>query len=311
MTSKNKDYIAVDIAKDSLQVQAPDCARALTYNTKGLNTLIELIKTYPKGTMIVCEATGGYERMLMSLLWKKKIPVALLNPARVRAFAISEGLKAKTDPLDAKMLLRFAQQKHPDPALPPPPEREKLAALLDRRSHLTEMLAREKNRLENSSQSIHSLIRKMIRVIEKDLKALEKRIRALVESKTELKQQFQIMRSVDGIGEVTAWSILAYMSEITQVSRNQLVALVGVAPYNRDSGKTKRKRKIQGGRAKIRGTLFMAAKSAANCNPHIKTYVDHLRFEKGKPYKCAITAAMRKLLIHLQSLLKNYENQLV
>jgi len=115
------------------------------------------------------------------------------------------------------------------------------------------------------------------------------------------------MQTVCGVGPNTAWSILAYLSEITELNRNQLVALAGLAPFNRDSGKYKGKRSIQGGRAKVRATLYMAAQTAAIHNPIIKPYVDRLRNDKGKPYKCAMTAAMRKILVHLQSLLKKQQ----
>ncbi len=246
----------------------------------------------------------SYERELMAVLFQNDIPVSLLNPARVRAFAHSEGLKAKTDPLDAKMLLRFALEKRPSPSLPPEPARQELAALLDRRSQLTEQIAREKNRLHKSPKNIRRSIEKMIRFIEKELKAIDARIRKLIASQQQMQQQCETMQQVSGVGETTAWTILAYLSEIDRLGRNQIVALAGVAPYNRDSGKTRGKRSIQAGRAKVRKCLYMAAQSAAVHNPVIKAYVDGLR-KRGKPYKCAIVAAIRKLLIHLQSLIKN------
>ncbi|WP_269527281.1 transposase [Coraliomargarita parva] len=308
---QNKNYIAVDIAKDSLQVQAPDYACALSYNDAGLKKLGTIIRRQPAGTILVCEATGGYERSLIGYLHEHGLPVALLNPARVRNFARSEGLKAKTDPLDAKMLLRYASQKQPGAMPPPCPCREELAALMDRRSHLTEMLAREKCRQQNCPAILLPDIAKMIGFIESELKEIERRIREKVRSNEKLKAQSEIMQSVTGVGPVTAWSICAYLGEITQVNRAQVAALAGLAPYNHDTGKTKGKRRIQGGRQKVRDPLYMAATAAAVHNEHIKAYMDRLRFEKGKPYKWAITAAMRKLLIHIQSLLKNYEKQLV
>ena len=298
-----KNYIAIDIAKDSLAVASDSFNESFTYNKKGLKALIGKI-TLVESPLVVCEATGGYERKLMSLLFELHIPVALLNPARVRAFARSEGTKAKTDPIDALMLLRFAKSKDLRPTPAPSQQQQTLQALMDRRSQLTESLAREKNRLQKSPECVRKSIEKMIRMLEKELQAIDDRIKELIDRDDQLSEQSARMQSVVGVGQATAWSILAYLAEITTLGRNEIVALAGVAPYNRDSGKFKGRRRIEGGRAKVRKCLYMAAQTAAIHNPHIKDYVDRLR-ARGKPYKCAMVAAMRKLLIHLQSILKN------
>ena len=302
---KTTTYIAIDIAKESLQVQIGKQPGSYSYDPEGLKQLLALIHTHMPAT-VVCEATGGYERPLMDLLFEKDIPVALVNPARVRAFAQSEGMKAKSDPIDARMLLRFSEQKQPTSTKAPDPEQAELAGLLDRHDQLTGHLAREKNRLQKSPKTIRQSIERMIRLIEKEIESINQRIKKLIEANASMREDARIMQSVVGVGEITAWSILGYLSEITTVGRNQAVALAGIAPYDRDSGKFKGKRRIQGGRAKVRRCLYMAAQSAAVHNSHIKTYVEGLR-ARGKPYKCAIVAAMRKILIHLQSLLKNPE----
>lgn len=306
MTSKN--YIAIDIAKDSLAVATESFTKSFPYTDSGLGKLLKKIQEFDSA-MVVCEATGGYERKLMGLLFEKQIPVALLNPSRVRNFARSEGTKAKTDPIDANMLLRFAQSKDLRPTPAPSKQQQALQALMDRRSQLSETLAREKNRSQKSPEIVLGSIDKMIRLIEQELEAIEEQIKKIIKSDDAMKAKSATMQKVSGIGHTTAWSILAYLGEIESLGRNQLVALAGVAPYNRDSGKFKGKRRIEGGRAKVRKCLYMAAQSAAVHNPHIKAYVDRLR-AKGKPYKCAMVAAMRKLLIHLQSLLKNQKNAL-
>ena len=306
MTLNTKNYIAVDIAKDSLQVQAPNYACALKYD---MHTLQEWIARIPADTIIVFEATGGYERTLMQTLIDHRIAYALVGPDRVRAFAKSEGVKAKTDPIDAKMLLRFAEQKQLNASNPPDPQRVKLVALLDRRSHLSAMHAQEKNRLQNSNEQIHESIDQSIDFIEWQIEQSDQQIRALVSEHAVMQAQSKILLSITGIGEVTAWSIIAYLEGIVSMKRNQMIALAGLAPFNKDSGKSQKKRTIQGGRAKIRRVLYMAAATAAIDNPHIKKYVEGLR-ARGKPYKCAIVAAMRKLLILAQSLLKNSENAL-
>lgn len=306
MTSKN--YIAIDIAKDSLAVATESFTKSFPYTDSGLGKLLKKIQEFDSA-MVVCEATGGYERKLMGLLFEKQIPVALLNPSRVRNFARSEGTKAKTDPIDANMLLRFAQSKDLRPTPAPSKQQQALQALMDRRSQLSETLAREKNRSQKSPEIVRGSIDKMIRLIEQELEAIEEQIKQIIKSDDAMKAKSATMQKVSGIGHTTAWSILAYLGEIESLGRNQLVALAGVAPYNRDSGKFKGKRRIEGGRAKVRKCLYMAAQSAAVHNPHIKAYVDRLR-AKGKPYKSAMVAAMRKLLIHLQSLLKNQKNAL-
>jgi len=305
MNKEQYNLIAIDIAKDSLQVYHDDKSESVTYNPKGLAHLCRAIGKLKK-PWVICEATGGYERPLMALLYAKGITVTLVNPARVRAFAKSEGIRAKTDPIDARVLLRFAQEKSLQPTPPPEPQNQELAALMDRRSHLTEQLAREKNRRQKGDPFIGKSIARMIIVIEDELQILDQKIRELIDTNCELHANSQIFLSVQGIGEVTAWTLLAYLREIPHLGRNQLVALAGLAPFNRDSGKSSSKRSIQGGRAKVRKCLYMAAQSAALYNPVIRDYVARLR-ERGKPYKCAIVAAMRKLLIHLQSLLKNYK----
>lgn len=301
-------YIAVDISKDSLDVRSDTFAGKFDYSNQGLAKLrSKLTKT--NEPLVVCEATGGYERKLMTMLRQHDLPVALVNPRRIRAFARSEGLKAKTDALDAKLILKFAQSKQLTPTPGPSEQEQALQELMDRRSHLTENLAREKNRLKMAPIRTKRSIEKHIRFLEKELKELERQIRELIREDEEMRRKSAVMNEVKGVGETTVWSILAYLGEITSLKRNQVVALAGLAPFNRDSGKWKGKRKIEGGRAKVRTCLYMATRTAAVYNPHIKAYVDGLR-SRGKAYKVAIVAGMRKLLIHLQSLLKKNEKAL-
>ena len=305
MNSNSKNYIAIDIAKNSLAVKSDSFNGVFSYNAEGLREL--LTKIQPVDTpIVVCEASGGYERDLMNYLHENSTSVALVNPVRVRAFAKSEGVKAKTDPIDAALLLRFAQSKDLEATPPPSPRQQNLQALMDRRSQLTESLAREKNRLQKCPQCVRKSIEKMIHIIEEELAEMDEQIEQLIDEDEAMSEYSSTMQSVVGVGKTTAWSILAYLGEITALGRNQLVALAGVAPFNKDSGKYKGKRRIEGGRAKVRKCLYMAAQTAAIHNDHIKKYVDGLR-ARGKPYKCAIVAAMRKILIHLQILLKKVQ----
>ena len=295
-------YVAIDVSKASLQVQDDKRAFAVENTSSGHRKLLVHLKGCPN-PLVVYEASGGYERELAAFLRKSAIPQAMLNPARVRDFARSEGVRAKTDPIDTRMILAFAKSKALEAIDPPSEESLKLAALLDRREHLVEQMAREKNRLQNSEALIHRSIQRMMKILQKEIAVIDKAISQLVDSDELLKSRSQTMQSVKGVGKVTAWTLLAYLTEMDHLDRNKLVALAGLAPFNRDSGKMSGRRSIQGGRAKVRKCLYMAAHTAASCNPVISAYVQGLR-DRGKPYKCAIVAAMRKLLIHLQCLIK-------
>lgn len=308
MNTTNTDpihYVAIDVSKATLQVQDDQRAFAVSNDSKGHRKLLDHLRGCPN-PLVVFEASGGYERDLLRSLHRAAMPLAMINPARVRDFARSEGVRAKTDPIDGKMILAFAKSKTLKPMEVTSEVLLKLAALLDRRSHLVEQLAREKNRLQNSETFIHRSIKRMIRILEKEITALEAAITKLVGSDPGLQSRAGIIESVKGVGKVTAWTLLAYLSEIETLDRNRLVALAGIAPFNRDSGKFSGRRSIVGGRAKVRKCLYMAAHTAATCNPVIAAYVQGLR-DRGKPYKCAIVAAMRKILIHIQSLMKRAE----
>lgn len=301
--------VAIDIAKDTLQVQdSGGAAFQVSNDPAGLRRLCKHLEG-TENPLVVCEATGGYERTLLAVLHQAQIPLALVNPARVRDFARSEGQKAKTDPIDARLILRFAQSKALTATPAPDPATAELAALLDRRSHLTEAVAREKNRIQNCSRFIEGSIKRMQRCIEKELALIERQIQKLVASTPLLETRAAVLQEVKGVGQVTAWSILAYLSEASHLDRNKLVALAGLAPFNRDSGRFRGQRHIFAGRAKVRKCLYMAAQTAAIHNPVIKPYVQRL-IARGKPYKCAIVAAMRKLLLHIQSILKTQQRAL-
>ena len=308
MDEKNHTLIAIDIAKETLQVQSASESYGLSNNHTGHKKLLKGLRKLDRA-FVVCEATGGYERALLAALHEAQIAVCLINPARVRAFATSEGVRAKTDKIDAKVLLRFAQQKQLSPTAPPTPQQQQMTALLDRRHHLSEQLGREKNRLQNSPQIIHRSIQRMIRFVENEIEDVDKQLREVINENDSLRAQAQLLTSVKGVGEVTTWTLLAYLSEMTHLKRNRMVALAGLAPYNNDSGKSHSKRSIKGGRAKVRKCLYRAARTAAQHNPVIKPYVQRL-VDRGMPYRCALVAAMRKLLIHLQSLLKKHQSAL-
>ena len=305
-TQHTPTLIAIDVAKDSLEVRTEASSFSLENSLRGFKALLRKVPPKP-GLLVVFEATGGYERALAEFLHERKTALCILNPRLLRAFAISEGIKAKTDPIDAEMIYRFARSKPLRPTPAPAPGQRELSDLLDRRSQLAEFLAREQNRIQKAlSKALLTSLRRHIKALEKEIALVEKLIRALVDCSPDLKKHCLIITSVKGVGKITAWTLLSQLPEITSLNRNQLVALAGVAPYNNDSGKTTGRRSIYGGRAKIRRVLFMAARTAAQFNPVIRAYVEGL-LARGKPYKCALTAAMRKILIHVHSLLKKRE----
>ncbi len=300
--------VAIDISKETLQIQTETAQWSCTNDPQGLAALRRKLKPLAN-PFIVCEATGGYERLLLRTMQEKNIAICRVNPRRIRAFAESEGVKAKTDPIDAKVILSFAKEKSLQPTLPLEPERQAVKDLLDRRSQLTEMITREKNRLQNSPKSIHASIKRIMRILVRELAQIEKEIHSQIDAHPALSAQVQKLVSIVGVGEVTAWTTLGYLGEIDKLRRNEVVALAGIAPFNRDSGKMNGKRRIIGGRAKVRKCLYMAAQTASLRNPVIKPYFEHLR-SKGKPYKCAMVAAMRKLLLHMRSELINLQLEL-
>lgn len=293
---------AVDVSKLSLEVKTDQLSFSVPNTKKGIVKLIRKIEPFGS-PFVICEATGGYERLLMNSMHAKNIPICRANPARIRAFATSEGIRAKTDPIDAQMILKFAKEKDLRPTVPQEPERKKLAAYLDRRTHLMDEIVREKNRIQNSPDEMHDSINRMLAALDKEIKLIENLIRETISSHPLISAQVECLQRIKGVGEITAWVVIAFLGEIDKLSRNQVVALAGLAPFNRDSGIFKGKRKIIGGRAKVRTVLYMATHTAAMHNPVIKEYVDGLR-ARGKPYKCAMVAAMRKMLIHMQSELK-------
>lgn len=296
-------YIAIDIAKDSLEVLVSKTSFSVANNRRGFKRIArEAAKL--EHPLVVCEASGGYERKLLEYLFAAEIAAARVCAGRVRAFATSEGIRAKTDPLDAQMLLRFAQCKKVRPMSVPEPKRTKIADLMNRRTHLKDELTREKNRLQQAPEELIGSITRMIDTLEAEVIAVEQLCSQLVASDPLMQAQCKAMMKIKGVGQVTAWAVCAYLSEITELSRNQLVALAGLAPFNKDSGKKRGKRCIVAGRSKIRKILYMAATTATQHNKVIIPYAQRLK-DKGKPHNCVMVAVMRKLILHIRSVLKD------
>ncbi|HZL44693.1 MAG TPA: IS110 family transposase [Opitutaceae bacterium] len=299
-------YAGVDISKEVLDVSLagqPPCRYA--NDTTGIAALIKVLKKLPQPVQVVCEPSGGYERDLLSALWTAGLAVSLVHAARIRAFARAQGLLAKTDPIDAVVLREFGELLKPETLAAPSPQQERLAALVQRREQLVNLLSMEDQRL---AQARDAVVRKMSERLLKKLATQIEQMDALIEEQITadktLKSQSERLQQVKGIGPVTASTLLAELPELGTLSRNESGALAGVAPYNRDSGEHRGRRTIRGGRVKVRRVLYMAALVAARYNPILKAFYQRL-VAAGKPKKVAITAVMRKLVVLLNHLLKN------
>jgi len=298
-------YVGLDISKDHLDLhQLPqDRAARFESNPEGISKLITYLKRR-KPTLIVIEATGGYETQLAAELVSAKLNVAVVNPFQVRSYAKALGKLAKTDAIDAQVLARFAQDIKPEPRTLPDEQELELKALIMRRRQLVEMLVAEKNRLHRaSSTQVKQSLQRMLNTIQQQIDQLDKQIKNSVQNSPIWREKDNLLRSVPGISDKTAHTLLALLPELGKLNRRQIASLVGVAPMNRDSGLYRGKRKIYGGRKSVRNALYMATVAAIRCNPLIKPFYDRLR-QNGKEFKVALTACMRKLLVIINSMIK-------
>ena len=310
-TEQSPAYVGVDISKEALDVslagQTPGrCAN----DAAGIAELIKALKKEPGAVQVICEPSGGYERDLLEALWAAGIAVSLVNAARIRAFARAQGWLAKTDQIDASVLREFGELLRPEVLEAPLPQRQRLAALVQRREQLVIILSTEEQRL---AQSRDAVVRKMgaslIQELQAQVEQIEKMIEKQIADDHTLKGQSERLQQVKGIGKVTASTLLAELPELGKLSRNEAGALAGVAPYNRDSGAHRGRRTIRGGRVKVRRVLYMAALVATRFNPILKAFYQRL-VAAGKPKKVALTAVMRKLVVLLNHLLKKPEFKL-
>jgi len=298
-------FVGIDVAKDTLDIGILPDERSfrVPYDAHGLAELIrQLVPLRP--ALIVLEATGGLERPLLTELAQAGLPVAVVNPRQVRNFARATGLLAKTDRLDALLLARFAQQIQPRLTPPKPAEHQELADLAARRRQLLGMRTMEANRLQQThSQTVARSIGGVLDLLNRQIDDLEQQIHDGIASDEQSRQIDRILRSVPGVGPVTSLSLIVGLPELGRLNRQQIAALVGVAPINRDSGAFRGTRRTWGGRAWIRSVLYMAALTARRCNPLIRRFAERLE-AAGKSFKAVIVACMRKLLIVLNTLVR-------
>ena len=297
-------YLGIDIAKSYLDAAIGSEKRRFSNDTIGHRELIKWVKQVKAPVQVICESSGGYERALVQGLARARIKISLVQANRVRQFARAAGILAKTDRIDAKVLCEFGKVMQPQTVTAATLEQEHLRELESQRRHLTHLLVMEQNRgARVSDASVVRLNRSLINQIKKQIEKLDLLIKEHIEQSPRLSAKAEKLISIKGVGLRTAALLLAQMPELGQLNRREVAALVGVAPFNRDSGKMRGKRAIYGGRRFVRHGLYMAALVAARHNPILRNFYLRLR-AAGKPAKLALTATMRKLLIVLNSSLK-------
>ena len=302
-----KYYIGIDVSKASLDVDYCGEARAYDNEHMQIKDLIADLKSLQndkKLALVICEATGGYEQKIVRACHESQIPIHVAHPNKVKYFAKSKGILAKTDTIDAKILSDYGRLLQPTAdSLLLTEDTEKIRELLKRREQLQADKKREKNRLDKSlSNNISDSINNHIDWLEKQINEIEQKLSSL-ETVDDIKKSHQLLTSIPAIGNISAYYLLSYLPEIGHLSNKALAALVGVAPYNKDSGKTQGKRFIQGGRSNLRQVLYMSALTAIRWNADLKAFYLRLR-EGGKATKVAIIAVIRKLISIANSVMR-------
>ena len=303
------NWIGIDVSKKQLDLSTehPEwkLPHSLPNDSKGHAMLHKMIAGHPE-SKIIFEATGGYEKPLLLFLQKHGIRATRVNPAQVRAFARAQGLLAKTDKIDARLLARYGNTFQPDATNQVDAELDEIRDLLHYRNHLHDELHREKMQLEHQrSQTVASMIKRRIESLKRQIERISTELADHARKSPQINEQVMLLTKVRGVGELSAISLLATMPELGKLSRKQAAALAGVAPMNCDSGSMRAQRKIKGGRVEIRKAIYMAALVASRYEPVLRDFYQKL-IQNGKAKKVALTAVMRKLIIYLNSLIRRY-----
>lgn len=304
--SPTHEYVGIDVAKRHLDVAVrPGTAHWRVANQEqDIATLVTRLQEL-QPDLVVLEATGGFERLVTAALAAAHLPVAVVNPRQVRHFAKATGTLAKTDTLDAQTLAHFAEAVHPTPRPLPDQQAQELAATLERRQQLIVMLTAEKNRRHLATGPVRERIEAHITWLETEIADLDQSLDQTIQQSDLWRERDALLQSVPGIGPVVSFTLLAELPELGTLTRQQLAGLVGVAPLHCDSGERRGKRRVWGGRARVRTTLYMATLVASRYNPVIRAFYDRL-LQAGKPKKVALTACMRKLLTILNAMLQHH-----
>ena len=299
-------FVGIDVSKFKFDVMILPTGMHLSeaYDAVGIGRLVEQLA--PLGTcLIVLEATGGFERQLAAALVDAGHHVAVVNPRQVRDFARGIGVLAKNDRIDARVLALYGQHVQPRPLQKLPEKQQELAELVNRRRQLLAIHTAESNRLGMTSGKVAAKsIRHVLELLRKQVKKVEAEIARLVDDNDDWRARCQLLQTVPGIGPAVSASLVAEMPELGNLNRKRISSLAGVAPFVHDSGKFRGKRSIWGGRSSVRSMLYMAALTARRCNPVIKAFADRLQ-AAGKPAKVILVACMRKLLVILNTMVRN------
>ena len=298
-------FVGIDVSKARLDVAVGPAGELLSVDNDahGIAELAGRLQTLGP-ELIVLEASGGLETVLVGELAAAGLPLAVVNPRQVRDFARATGQLAKTDALDARALALFAERIKPPVRELPDEQTRQLRALVTRRRELVEMLTAERNRLGSVPAVLHREIRAHIRWLEARLKERNRDLDQMLRGSPLWREREHLLSSVPGVGPVLCATLIAGLPELGRLNRHEIAALAGVAPLNRDSGQLRGRRMVWGGRAQVRATLYMATLSGVRFNPALRSLYCRLR-AAGKPAKVALVAAMRKLITILNALLKH------
>jgi len=299
-------YVGIDVAKDSFDVASDPAGLVLSLpnDPPGRQRLLDALQDRPVA-LIVLEATGGYERALAADLIGAGHKVVVANPRQVRDFARGIGQLAKTDRIDARVLAQFASMVKPQPRQKASEEAVNLAELVTRRRQLSDLMTQESNRLPHARHpEVRRSLKKSLRALEKQIDDLDKLIRRNIDSDDGLRRMDEIVQSFKGVGPGTSAMLLSHLPELGRINRQQIAALAGLAPWDFQSGQWAGQSRIWGGRMPVRNMLYMAALSAIRSNPIIRKFYQRLE-SQGKKFKVAITACMRKILVILNTLVRN------
>ncbi len=298
-------FVGIDVSKKFLDVHILESGTAFrsSSNPEGGTQLLQQLPA-PGCCLIVLEATGGFERTLVGDLVQAGHLVSVVNPRQIRAYAQALSVKAKSDPVDARVIARFARDIQPRPQLPQRAGQASLDELVARRRQLIAHRTAESNRRgQSQNPTVRKSLQQSIDHLHKDLRKIDRAIHELMSSEDDWQDRLAQLTSVPGVGQVTAMTLIAELPELGELNRKQIAALVGVAPFNRDSGQHRGQRRISGGRATVRTALYMAALSAKKFNPDIRAFAQRLH-ERGKKGKVVLVACMRKLLTILNTMVR-------
>lgn len=299
-------FVGIDVSKDKLDLARSDSDRLLTManDPQGIDPIVQQLKA-AQPTCIVIESTGGLERPLLEALLDAGLPVALVNPARVRHFALGIGILAKTDPIDARVLMKFAQLAEPRLSARRGQNQAELDALITCRRQLCATRTAQSNaRLTTTSKAALKSLDAILKALDKQIDVLDQKIRKLIDSDDDFKHLDGLLRSVPGVGPVLSATLLGELHELGSTDRRRIGALVGVAPFNHDSGQFRGQRAIHGGRTSVRCVLYMASLAAIRCNPVLRSFAQRLE-QAGKATKVILVACMRKLLALLNAMVRD------